>query len=101
MEMKNSAQRHGQSNGTKQPKYMENIQYFLDRLYISRISTRMLINQHTALFTELDKVNFDRIIKEVWELREGPGGLEGPGGQKGQRYIALFTELEVKFWMNY
>ena len=79
---------------------MENIQYFLDRLYISRISTRMLINQHTALFTELDKVNFDWIIKEVWELREGPGGLEGPGGQKGQRYIALFTELEVKFWMN-
>jgi len=55
MEMKNNAQRHGQSNGTKQPKYMENIQYFLDRLYISRISTRMLINQHTALFTELDK----------------------------------------------
>jgi len=55
MEMKNNAQRHGQSNGTKQPKYMENIQYFLDRLYISRISTRMLINQHTALFTELDQ----------------------------------------------
>ena len=70
MEMKNNAQRHGQSNGTKQPKYMENIQYFLDRLYISRISTRMLINQHTALFTELDKVNFDQIIKEVQELRE-------------------------------
>ena len=44
---------------------MENIQYFLDRLYISRISTRMLINQHTALFTELDKVNFDRIIKKI------------------------------------
>ena len=65
MEMKNNAQRHGQSNGTKQPKYMENIQYFLDRLYISRISTRMLINQHTALFTELDKVNFDRIIKKI------------------------------------
>ena len=70
MEMKNNAQRHGQSNGTKQPKYMENIQYFLDRLYISRISTRMLINQHTALFTELDKVNFDRIIKEIREVRE-------------------------------
>ena len=27
----------------------------------------------------------------------GPGGLECPGDQKGQRYIALFTELEVKF----
>ena len=53
MEMKSKAQRGG--NGTKQPKYMENVQYFLDRLYTSRISTRMLINQHTALFTELDK----------------------------------------------
>ena len=87
MEMKNNAQRHGQSNGTKQPKYMENIQYFLDRLYISRISTRMLINQHTALFTELDKVNFDRIIK----------GPAGPAGQGGQGHTALFTELEGNF----
>lgn len=33
------------------PKHVaRNIQYFLDRLYTSRISTRMLINQHTALF---------------------------------------------------
>jgi hypothetical protein len=84
MEMKNNAQRHGQSNGTKQPKYMENIQYFLDRLYISRISTRMLINQHTALFTELDKVNTY-------------GYLGGQGGQGGQGHTALFTELGGKF----
>ena len=56
MEMKSNAQKFGQINGTKQPRYMENIQYFLDRLYISRISTRMLINQHTALFTDLDQV---------------------------------------------
>ena len=32
------------------PKFEKNIQYFLDRLYTSRISTRMLINQHTLLF---------------------------------------------------
>ena len=56
MEMKNKAMSEGSRNGHhKQPKYMENVQYFLDRLYTSRISTRMLINQHTTLFTELDK----------------------------------------------
>ena len=58
MEMKNKASKYNRNNrnGTyRTPKYMENVQYFLDRLYTSRISTRMLINQHTALFTELDK----------------------------------------------
>ena len=57
MEMKSIAQKNGQINGAKQPRYMENIQYFLDRLYTSRISTRMLISQHTALFTDYDKVS--------------------------------------------
>ena len=36
------------------PKFQKNIQYFLDRLYTSRISTRMLINQHTLLFEDPD-----------------------------------------------
>ncbi|XP_055388228.1 pyruvate dehydrogenase (acetyl-transferring) kinase, mitochondrial isoform X2 [Condylostylus longicornis] len=31
------------------------IQYFLDRLYMSRISIRMLINQHTMLFGQLNE----------------------------------------------
>ena len=44
-------------NGQKQPRFMENIQYFLDRMYTSRISTRMLINQHTALFSNLENVS--------------------------------------------
>jgi len=34
----------------KPGKAERNIQYFLDRLYTSRISVRMLINQHTLLF---------------------------------------------------
>ena len=34
----------------KLPKFERNIQYFLDRLYTSRMSTRMLINQHILLF---------------------------------------------------
>lgn len=57
MEMKVKAQKQGQVNGGKQPRYMENIQYFLDRLYTSRISTRMLINQHTALFDDIQSVS--------------------------------------------
>ena len=61
MAMKHSAtsvQKNGKNgNGNKQPRYMQNIQYFLDRFYTSRISSRMLINQHTALFAELENVN--------------------------------------------
>ncbi|XP_044745480.1 pyruvate dehydrogenase (acetyl-transferring) kinase, mitochondrial [Coccinella septempunctata] len=47
--------------------HMENsIQYFLDRFYMSRISIRMLINQHTLLFG---------------------GQLENAPGPKGNQYI--------------
>jgi pyruvate dehydrogenase kinase 2/3/4 len=35
---------------TVDPHTESNIQYFLDRFYMSRISIRMLINQHTLLF---------------------------------------------------
>uniref|UniRef100_A0A8C5LW38 Protein-serine/threonine kinase n=1 Tax=Leptobrachium leishanense TaxID=445787 RepID=A0A8C5LW38_9ANUR len=34
------------------PSVSSNIQYFLDRFYMNRISFRMLINQHTLLFGE-------------------------------------------------
>lgn len=38
--------------GQIEPATEMSIQYFLDRLYMSRISIRMLINQHTLLFGE-------------------------------------------------
>ena len=65
MELKNN-QRAAAYNGQKasvikhrdtRPKFEKNIQYFLDRLYTSRISTRMLINQHTILFDDPDHVS--------------------------------------------
>ncbi|KAL2081591.1 hypothetical protein ACEWY4_023444 [Coilia grayii] len=43
-----------ESYGTD-PITSQNMQYFLDRFYMSRISIRMLLNQHTLLFG--DKVN--------------------------------------------
>uniref|UniRef100_A0A182JS98 Protein-serine/threonine kinase n=1 Tax=Anopheles christyi TaxID=43041 RepID=A0A182JS98_9DIPT len=40
-------------DGAIEPSTELSIQYFLDRLYMSRISIRMLINQHTILFGEI------------------------------------------------
>ncbi|KAK6483128.1 pyruvate dehydrogenase (acetyl-transferring) kinase isozyme 1 [Huso huso] len=39
------------------PVSSQNVQYFLDRFYMSRISIRMLLNQHTLLFGGKVKVN--------------------------------------------
>ena len=67
MKQKQKVTNKGSNGHNKQPRYMENIQYFLDRLYTSRISTRMLINQHTALFTDLENVSIQgHIIIQVF-----------------------------------
>ena len=42
--------RKQKQHNARMPKFGNQIQYFLDRLYTSRISTRMLINQHALLF---------------------------------------------------
>uniref|UniRef100_A0A8D3C0B1 Protein-serine/threonine kinase n=1 Tax=Scophthalmus maximus TaxID=52904 RepID=A0A8D3C0B1_SCOMX len=39
------------------PVVSQNVQYFLDRFYMSRISIRMLLNQHTLLFGGKVRVN--------------------------------------------
>lgn len=54
MELK---EQHGIDSNTE-----NRIQYFLDRFYMSRISIRMLINQHTLLFGKKEKNNDPRHI---------------------------------------
>lgn len=68
MELKNVA---GHDHSGKQPRYMENIQYFLDRLYTSRISTRMLINQHTSLFADPTTVKDGRRVDKFGRVMVG------------------------------
>ncbi|NXU63654.1 PDK4 kinase, partial [Horornis vulcanius] len=43
----------------------QNIQYFLDRFYMSRISTRMLMNQHTLLFDDKSRSGHPRHIGSI------------------------------------
>ena len=62
MELKSIQAAEDKQSGRKskhrnRPKFEKNIQYFLDRLYTSRISTRMLINQHTMLFDDPSNVS--------------------------------------------
>ncbi|XP_058976565.1 pyruvate dehydrogenase (acetyl-transferring) kinase, mitochondrial isoform X2 [Musca domestica] len=66
-------------NGNVDSSMETSIQYFLDRLYMSRISIRMLINQHTLLFGEsmerqgrhvgcLDPAcNISDVVKDAYE----------------------------------
>lgn len=46
-------------DGGIEPSTELSIQYFLDRLYMSRISIRMLINQHSE-YTKFKLVTFSR-----------------------------------------
>ncbi|OWK06756.1 PDK4 [Cervus elaphus hippelaphus] len=42
---------------TADPVTNQNLQYFLDRFYMNRISTRMLMNQHILIFSDLQTGN--------------------------------------------
>uniref|UniRef100_A0A8D0NV71 Protein-serine/threonine kinase n=2 Tax=Sus scrofa TaxID=9823 RepID=A0A8D0NV71_PIG len=42
---------------TVDPVTNQNLQYFLDRFYMNRISTRMLMNQHILIFSDLQTAN--------------------------------------------
>ena len=72
MKQKQKVTNQGSNGHNKQPRYMENIQYFLDRLYTSRISTRMLINQHTALFTDLENVSIRWFVSNSFFFEDAP-----------------------------
>jgi len=61
---------------SKHANKQKNIQYFLDRLYTSRISVRMLINQHTMLF---DEPSTARSRKENQESQSKPRKVDGQG----------------------
>lgn len=72
MEVKRNYDGNGGNGQSRLPKFGKNIQYFLDRLYTSRISTRMLINQHTLLFAKPEQVE-----KKLAESSDGQKGMIG------------------------
>ncbi|NWU12750.1 PDK2 kinase, partial [Cephalopterus ornatus] len=81
----------------------QNIQYFLDRFYLSRISIRMLINQHTLLFDgstnpahpkhigSIDPhCNVANVVRGWWGLGVPMvGGFWVGGAQRCQRPLLL------------
>ena len=75
------------------PKFEKNIQYFLDRLYTSRISTRMLINQHTLLFDDPNQVNFQLKITI-------PQNRKISIGSRILSYILQYCFSEIKLCRN-
>lgn len=50
------------------PKTGQNIQYFLDRFLMSRISIRMLINQHLLMFSQDFKEDYDEKNTQIGSI---------------------------------
>lgn len=96
-----------------EPSTNTSIQYFLDRFYMSRISLRMLINQHTLLFepdaeTSLKQVgiidtecNVSKVIKTAFDsasfLCEEYYNMAPDISLKVHNYISSGTPVEIVY----
>ncbi len=75
------------------------IQYFLDRFYMSRIGSRMLLNQHSTLFGE-DELGKDMpgmvgMIDERCQVRRLVVDAHDAAGIICEQYYQIFPELNV------
>lgn len=76
------------------------IQYFLDRFYMARIGTRMLLNQHSTLFGEEDWATRDRpgmvgMVDEKCKVRNLVVDAHDAAGIICEQFYHVFPELAI------